>query len=129
MPALTGTLKTSKSVFSPTARLTELMLISVTATVFDAYSSYQIIVVNPIAMEGNPIWGAIAAMVGFGGAMVVRALIGIALLLGLWGLANQTKDLRARRSARFFLRFATAILLLLTAYHIALTVLGAIHAS
>lgn len=118
MTAITADVKESKTLFSPTKKLISYFVISSLATLFDAYSSWLIIAVNPIALEGNPIWGSIASVFGFGGAMVVRAIAGVIMVLILWGLSNQTRHLGARRYARFGLRAVTVVLLLLTAYHI-----------
>jgi len=88
------------------------------ATIFDAVSSWQIISVDPIALEGNPIWNGIAELLGFGGAMIFRAIAGIALLGALLFIALRYRRARVRKIASFGLYFGTAVLMLLSAYHI-----------
>jgi len=92
--------------------------LSSAATVFDAVSSWQIISVDPIALEGNPIWNSIAELLGFGGAMIFRAVVGIALLGALLFLALRHRRARVRKVASFGLYFGTVVLMLLSAYHI-----------
>lgn len=92
--------------------------VSSAATIFDAVSSWQIISVDPIALEGNPIWNGIAELLGFGGAMIFRAVAGIALLGALLLIALRHRRARVRKIASFGLYFGTAVLMLLSAYHI-----------
>ena len=93
-------------------------VISSAATIFDAVSSWQIISVDPIALEGNPIWNWIAHALGFGGAMIFRAVAGIALLGALLLIGLRYRRARGRKIASFGLYFGTAVLILLSAYHI-----------
>lgn len=93
-------------------------LVSSAATIFDAVSSWQIISVNPIALEGNPIWNWIAHALGFGGAMIFRAVTGIALLGALLLIGLHYRRARVRKIASFGLYFGTVVLVLLSAYHI-----------
>jgi len=118
MTTLSERRQQERSFFSPTKRLTSYFLISVMATLFDAVSSYLIIVVNPIAVEGNPVWGFIADTFGFAGAMAIRAIAGVLLLCALWIIANQHRSPGGRRYARFGIRVATVLFVLLTIYHV-----------
>jgi len=88
------------------------------ATVFDAFSSWQIIAVNPIAVEGNPMLSALAHLVGFGGAMVFRGFWGVALLLVLLPIALCHVEPRGRRLATFGIYFTASALFLLSIYHV-----------
>lgn len=92
--------------------------IAVLATVFDAISSWQIIELNPIAVEGNPIWSSVAHTLGFAGAMVFRALVGIILLILLLLAALRSKRSRVRALGAFGLYFSAVVLFALSAYHI-----------
>lgn len=107
-----------KSFFSSTKLLVSYLTVSILATIFDAWSSYQIIVVSPIAIEGNPIWSGAADTLGFAMTMVLRAVVGITLLLSLFVLANQTRHLKARTYARFGLRLAAVVFAILSVYHV-----------
>lgn len=88
------------------------------ATIFDAVSSWQIIELNPIAIEGNPIWNSIAESIGFGGAMVLRALSGVALLAILLLVALRGKQGRVRRIGAIGLYFSATVLSILALYHL-----------
>ncbi len=94
------------------------LLLGVFGTIFDAYSSWQIIHVTPIALEGNPLWGGIASVVGFDGAMAVRAIGGVSLMLLLWYFANQDKHPQGRAIARFAIRALSVLLVLLCCWHL-----------
>lgn len=110
--------KERKKLFSSTQSLVLYFLVGSIGTIFDAYSSWQIIEVNPIAIEGNPIWSSIANTVGFGMTMVIRAVLGVAMLGILFFLSNQKWHLGARKYARFGLRLVAIVLAVLSAYHI-----------
>lgn len=118
MTTLAPTQSKSNSRLSPTNTLFVYLVLASLATLYDAYSSWLIIEVNPIALEGNPLWSSIAATLGFGGAMIVRAGVGVLMIVALWRLGNQQRFPQARRYARFGLRAVTLVLLLLVAYHI-----------
>lgn len=92
--------------------------VAVLATIFDAVSSWQIIELDPIALEGNPIWNAIAHSLGFGGAMVLRAFVGVFLLGALLILALRSKNPRLRRISSFGIYFSAVVLTLLACYHL-----------
>lgn len=92
--------------------------IAVLATIFDAISSWQIIELNPIAVEGNPIWSSIAHALGFAGAMIFRALVGVILLAVLLLAALRSKRSRVRALGAFGLYFSAVVLFLLSVYHI-----------
>lgn len=118
MTTITASPKKRIFAFSPTKPLTSYFVVSLLGTFFDAYSSWQIISVNQIAIEGNPILSGIASVFGFGGAMIIRAILGMALLLALWFLANQKRYVGARRYARAGLRVVAVVFTLLAFYHI-----------
>ena len=88
------------------------------ATIFDAVSSWQIIELNPIAVEANPLWNLIEGTLGFGGAMILRAFIGIALLSALLFGALKFKAERARAISRFGIYLSAVVLTALVIYHL-----------
>jgi len=92
--------------------------IAALATVFDAFSSWQIIEVNPIAAEGNPMLSSLSELVGFGGAMTLRGIWGVALLLVLLPIALRHMDARGRRLAGFGIYLASTVLFSLAIYHL-----------
>lgn len=92
--------------------------IATLATIFDAISSWQIIELNPIAVEGNPIWNSIASSLGFAGAMALRAAVGILLLGVLLLAALRSKRNRVRSLAAFGIYFSAAVLFSLAVYHV-----------
>jgi hypothetical protein len=92
--------------------------IAALATVFDAFSSWQIIEVNPIAAEGNPMLSSLSELVGFGGAMALRGIWGVALLLVLLPIALRHMDARGRRLAGFGIYLTSTVLFSLALYHL-----------
>lgn len=92
--------------------------IATLATIFDAISSWQIIELNPIAVEADSIWRSIAHVIGFAGAMVLRALVGIVLLIALLFAALRSKRSPVRELGTFGIYFSAVVLFSLSVYHI-----------
>lgn len=98
---------------------------------FDAVSSYFLIKVYGVALEGNPVWGRVAETFSFEWAMVLRATVGVSLLLILLVLGNRpvredgTVPL-GKGISRFGVRFTAIILTALCVWHTYGTVMTSI---
>lgn len=103
---------------SKVLRISIFFAVAVLGTIFDAFSSWQIIAVNPIAAEGNPILSSLAHLLGFGGAMAFRGFWGVVLLLALLPVSLGHIEPRTRRLASFGLYFTASVLFLLSLYHL-----------
>lgn len=87
-------------------------------TVFDAAASWLSITHLKIAVEGNGILGAIAAVIGFEGALIVRVIWGIGLALVLAEFALRLNTARRRNLAHWGLVIVTGVLGVLAAWHV-----------
>lgn len=70
-----------------------MVLVAAVLTVGDAVLTYLAVAVGPFD-EGNPFLADLIQRVGLGPAMVVRAVVGIVLLAGLWLLAGRYRSAR-----------------------------------
>lgn len=105
-------------------RVWRLFTATTALTVFDAAASWLSIVHLRIAAEANGILGAIAEVIGFEGALVVRVLwgVGLSLLLAVFALRLGTPA--RRRLARRGLMLVTVALSALAMWHLVVLILG-----
>lgn len=101
---------------SKTSRI--VFFIALIATVFDSISSWYTISYSEVALEGNNIWNIIAGQIGFGGAMIVRGVWGLFLLVFLFHCASHLKQNRARNWAVKGLWIVSSSLIVLSFYHV-----------
>lgn len=92
-----------------------LAIIAAAATVFDAVASWYSIEHLGVAAEGNPLLSTLASSIGFTGAMVVRALVGLVLIGVLYTLSVRSK--RAGRLALIGLWVAAIALGAVALFH------------
>ena len=78
--------------FSPPSRgvLNVAFIAAAIFTAVDAAASYLSIALLGVAQEVNPWLNALADAVGFGGAMIVRSLLGLGVLVLLWWIARSS---------------------------------------
>lgn len=69
-------------------------------TAFDALASYVGVATLNVASEMNPALAALAAVIGFGPTMAVRAAAGLLVLGLLWMIARSPHQARLRSHAR-----------------------------
>lgn len=98
------------------------LAVALVATALDAALSYLSIEVLGIAIEGNPLLASLATQVGFFATMLVRFLVGAALLYAVYRIALKTG---ARSLADRGLRFVSLVLGGLTIYHLIILAAGA----
>ncbi len=107
------------------AKRVQMLLILISLlTVLDGLASWFSIDYMGIAKEGNDNLNAIASIVGFEGAMIVRVFWGIGLSAVLALLALKVKKERQRKFIYRGMWFIAIALLLLFAYHIVVISIG-----
>lgn len=94
-----------------------LAVLAVIGTLVDAAASWYSIEHLGVAVEGNPVLSAVAETFGFTVAMVLRGVIGTALI-GVLYVASIKAPTRARRIATVGLWASAIILAALAGYHV-----------
>ncbi len=118
------TVENSSLITAYEKRVRLLLLLVSLLTILDAVASWFSISYMGIAEEGNKGLDAVAQLVGFEGAMIVRVLWGIGLSAVLALLALRFKKESRRKLAYRGLWFIAGALLLLFAYHIVVLTVG-----
>jgi len=116
--------ETSSLISAYEKKVRVLLLLVSLLTILDAVASWFSISYMGIAEEGNKGLDAVAQVVGFEGAMVVRVAWGIGLSAVLALLAIKFKKESRRKLAYRGLWFIAIALLLLFAYHIVVLTVG-----
>lgn len=70
-----------------------MVLVAAVLTVGDAVLTYLAVAAGPFD-EGNPLLAELIQRIGLGPAMVLRAVVGVLLLAGLWLLAGRYRSAR-----------------------------------
>lgn len=70
-----------------------IFLVAAVLTVGDAVLTYLAVAAGPVE-EGNPLLVVLIDRIGLGSAMVVRAIVGVVLLVALWLLAGRFRSAR-----------------------------------
>lgn len=113
-----------KPKLSYTKRVGLIFLLIAILTVIDGTASWFSIAYMGVAREGNDGLNALANILGFGGAMVVRIAWGIGMAGLLAFLALRFKKKEHRRFAYGGLWFVVVVFLLLLAYHVVVLSVG-----
>lgn len=105
-----------------------LFLIGLGATLFDAVMSFITIGLVKVAVEGSPIQNFITSVIqttfaldaatAFGFTMIIRALLGSAMLLGLFLVARFRPYHNERRLAVFGIWLCSVVLSAVSLYHV-----------
>jgi len=91
-------------------------IVAILCTVIDATFSFLVIDVYGSATEGNAWLDNLGAAIGFGNAMILRGLVGVALLSLLYGLTFTRR--RGRSLAARGLLLMAALLTALALYQV-----------
>lgn len=92
--------------------------IAIVGTIFDAMLTYVGVHVYQVANELNTNLILVADVVGFGWTMVLRAVVGVALVLAMYGMTRVVKVERHKKLSVYALGLAAGMLTALAVYHI-----------